>query len=200
MVATRTLSLLLAAFVAGSLVSAAVPNHVRERRQLADDDSLQPIEDSEGDEQTRDKRKFEGVAQSKFGIKNAILGLVFGGINSLIDAKTRLVDTLDRQNIEINKQYGIETPQNGIGGFVGAIGQAIQPKLQLIGPKLQTVTSLLGGASGASSGQGGAGNGGVGSFISLLTSLSGSSSGSSSGGAATGGTVETIDSSEEDTS
>ncbi|XP_026761534.1 uncharacterized protein LOC113520406 [Galleria mellonella] len=200
MVAARTLSLLLAASVAVSLVSGAVPNHVRVRRQLADDNSLQPIDDSEGEQQTRDKRKFEAVAQSKFGIKNAILGLVFGGINSLIDAKTRLVDNLDKKNIEINKQYGIETPQNGVGGLVGAIGQAIQPKLQLIGPKIQTVTSLLGGASGASSGQGGGASGGVGSFVNLLTSLAGSSSGSSSGGANAGGTVETVDSSEEDSS
>ncbi|KAM3956452.1 uncharacterized protein ACR2FA_009556 [Aphomia sociella] len=200
MVAARTLSLFFAALLAGSLVSGAVPNHVRARRQLADDDALQPIEDTEGEEQTREKRKFEGATQAKFGIKNAVLGLVFGGINSLIDAKTRLVDSLDRQNIEINKQYGIEPPQNGVGGLISSIGQAIQPKLQWIGPKIQAVTSLVGGASGASSGQG-ASSGGLGSLVTLLTSLAGSSSGSSSGnGGAAGGTVETVDSSEEDES
>lgn len=36
------------------------------------------VQDAEGDEQTRDKRKFEGVTQAKFGIKNAVLGFVFG--------------------------------------------------------------------------------------------------------------------------
>lgn len=31
-----------------------------------------------GDDQTREKRKLEGVTQVKFGVKNAILGFVFG--------------------------------------------------------------------------------------------------------------------------
>lgn len=35
-------------------------------------------QDAEGDEQTREKRKLEGVTQAKFGIKNAVLGFVFG--------------------------------------------------------------------------------------------------------------------------
>lgn len=30
------------------------------------------------DEQAREKRKLEGVTQAKFGVKNAILGFVFG--------------------------------------------------------------------------------------------------------------------------
>lgn len=33
---------------------------------------------AEGEEQTREKRKLEGVTQAKFGIKNAVLGFVFG--------------------------------------------------------------------------------------------------------------------------
>lgn len=119
-------------------------------------------------------------------------------INSIIDAKTRLVDNLDRQNIEINKQYGIEAPTSGgLASLSGIVGQVLQPKLQLLGPKIQAVTSLLGGASGGSSSQGGSGGGGLGSILSLVTSLSGSSSG---GGGNAGGTVETIDSSEEDDS
>ncbi|KAJ8711544.1 hypothetical protein PYW08_008498 [Mythimna loreyi] len=191
MVASRSLTslALLALLVAAA---AAPPRAPRTRRQLADDDALQPIEDGAGDEQTREKRKLEGVTQAKFGIKNAVLGFVFGKINSLIDAKTRLVDTLDRQNIELNKQYGIEAPQNGLASLSGIVGQVIGPKLQILGPKIQAVTGLLGGASGG--GGGGSGGGGLGSIISLVTSLSGSSS----GGAGAGGTVETIDSSEED--
>lgn len=104
------------------------------------------------------------------------------------------MENLDRQNIEINKQYGIEAPQSGLASLSGIVSQVLTPKLQLIGPKIQAVTSLLGGASGGgSSGQGG---GGLGSILSLVTSLSGSSS----GGGNAGGTVETIDSSEEDDS
>ncbi|KAJ2954573.1 hypothetical protein O0L34_g2862 [Tuta absoluta] len=198
MLAARSLALLLAASLA--LAAAAPPplRHVRARRQLADDNSLQPLEGAEGDEQNREKRKLEGVTQAKFGIKNAVLGFVFGKINSLIDAKTRFVDTLDRQNIEINKQYGIEAPQGGgLASLSGIVGQVLGPKLQLLGPKIQAVTGLLGGASGGGSSGGQGGGSGLGSIISLVTSLSGSSSG---GGAGAGATVETIDSSEEDDS
>lgn len=106
------------------------------------------------------------------------------------------MDTLDKQNIEINKQYGIEPPQNGLASLGGIVGQVLQPKLQLLGPKIQAVTSLFGGSSGGSS-SGGQGGGGLGSILSLVTSLSGSSSG---GNAGAGGTVETVDSSEEDDS
>ncbi|XP_004934376.1 uncharacterized protein LOC114250747 isoform X2 [Bombyx mandarina] len=167
----------------------------RSRRQLADDDALQPLQEV-GDEQLREKRKLEGITQAKFGVKNAVLGFVFGKINSLIDAKTKFVANLDRQNIELNKQYGIEAPSSGgLGSLAGVVGQVIGPKLQLLGPKIQAVSGLLGGASGGSAGGSGSGGGGLGSILSLVTSLSGSSSG---GGG--GGTVETIDSSEEDDS
>ncbi|XP_047034934.1 uncharacterized protein LOC124640979 isoform X1 [Helicoverpa zea] len=190
MLATRSLPLL--ALLALLAAAAAAPRASRLRRQLPADDVLQPLEDGAGDEQAREKRKLEGVTQAKFGIKNAVLGFVFGKINSLIDAKTRFVDSLDQKNIELNKQYGIEAPQNGLASLSGIVGQVIGPKLQLLGPKIQAVSGLLGGASGGGS----SGGGGLGSIISLVTSLSGSSS----GGAGAGGTVETIDSSEEDDS
>ncbi|CAB3252497.1 unnamed protein product [Arctia plantaginis] len=205
MLAARSLApLALCAIALLLAASASPPPAPRHRRQLADDDALQPLEDAADgvDEQTREKRKLEGVTQAKFGIKNAVLGFVFGKINSLIDAKTRLVENLDRQNIEINKQYGIEAPQSGLASLSGVVGQVVSgigPKLQLLGPKIQAVTGLLGGASGGSSGSGGSGSqggSGLGSILSLVTSLSGSSS----GGAGAGGTVETIDSSEEDDS
>ncbi|CAH2265076.1 jg27226, partial [Pararge aegeria aegeria] len=107
------------------------------------------VQDAAAAEQTRDKRKFEGVTEAKFGIKNAVLGFVFGKINSLIDSKTRLVENLDRQNIEINKQYGIEAPKagGGLSSLSGIVGQVIGPKLQFLAPKLQAVSGLLGGAS-----------------------------------------------------
>ncbi|XP_041982927.1 putative lysozyme-like protein [Aricia agestis] len=195
MVAARTLLLALACLA----VAAAAPGP-RVRRQLADDDALQPIDDAAGDEQTRDKRKFEGITQAKYGVKNAILGFVFGKINSLIDSKTRFIDDLDRKNIELNKQYGIEPPAaGGLSSLTSVIGQVIGPKLQLIGPKIQPVLGLIGGASGGSSGAGGSGGGsGLGSILSLVTSLSGGSSGGGGGGG--GGAVATVDSSEEDDS
>ncbi|XP_050354884.1 uncharacterized protein LOC126776417 [Nymphalis io] len=199
MSAARPFALSLAALLAALLVAQvalAAPNALtRTRRQLADDNTLQPLDDAASDDQAREKRKLEGVTEAKFGIKNAVLGFVFGKINSLIDSKTRLVESFDRQNIEINKQYGIEAPKGGgLASLSGIVGQVIGPKLQLLGPKIQAVTGLLGGASGGGGGSGG--GSGLGSIISLVTSLSGSSS----GGAAVGGTVETIDSSEEDDS
>ncbi|GBP94471.1 hypothetical protein EVAR_67183_1 [Eumeta japonica] len=160
------------------------------------------------DEQLREKRKLEGVTQAKFGVKNAILGFVFGKINSLIDAKTRFIDVLDRQNIEKNKAYGIEAPSNnGLASLSGIVGQVIGPKLQLLGPKISLVTGLVSGGGGGGGGSisagasaGGTGSGsGLGSILSLVTSLSGSSSGGGLGGGATA-TVETVDSSEEDSS
>ncbi|XP_045538174.1 uncharacterized protein LOC106715527 isoform X2 [Papilio machaon] len=186
---------LLIALIAVLLAPAAAAP--RARRQLADDAALQPLDDAAEDEQTREKRKLEGVTQAKFGIKNAVLGFVFGKINSLIDAKTRFVDTLDRKNIELNKQYGIEPPApGGLASLSGVVTQVIGPKLQLLGPKLQAVTGLLGGLSGGSSAQGGSSGGsGLGSILSLVTSLSGSSSG---GGGGAAPSVETVDSSEEE--
>lgn len=104
------------------------------------------------------------------------------------------MESLDRQNIELNKQYGIEAPKGGgLSSLSGIVGQVIGPKLQFLGPKIQAVTGLLGGASG---GGGSGGGSGLGSILSLVTSLSGSSS----GGAAAGAAVETVDSSEEDDS
>ncbi|CAG4988801.1 unnamed protein product [Colias eurytheme] len=172
-----------------ALAAAAAPAP-RVRRQLADDDALQPIDES-GDEQAREKRKLEGVTQAKFGVKNAVLGFVFG---------TRLVENLDKKNIELNKQYGIEAPQNGLASLTSVVGQVIGPKLQFLAPKLQAASGLLGGLSSGSSGSAGGGSGsgsGLGSILSLVTSLSGSSSGGGAG-VSVGGTVETIDSDEDD--
>ncbi|XP_063378210.1 uncharacterized protein LOC134665245 isoform X2 [Cydia fagiglandana] len=202
---TRFVALTLALTLA---LASATPSHPRPRarRQLAEDNSLQPEQEAQGEVAGRPKRKLEGLAQATYGIKNAVLGLAFGKVNSIIDAKTRLVDTLDRTNIEKNRALGIETPRNdGLASLGGLVSQIAGPFLQLIGPKIQAVSGLLGGLSGGSSsgsggigglGQstGGAGGGGLGSVLSLVSSLSGSLS----GGAGAGATVETIDSSEEE--
>ncbi|CAK1545808.1 unnamed protein product [Leptosia nina] len=196
MFACRLSLCLLGALLAASFVerASASPANIRVRRQLADDNTLQPI-DEEGDQLEREKRKLEDVTQAKYGVKNALLGFVFGKINSLIDAKTRLVESLDKKNIELNKQYGIEPPQNGLSSLPGLVGQLVGPKLQLLAPKLQAASGLIGSLSSGSSGSGSGSGSGLGSILSLVTSLSGSSSG---GGAAAAGTVETIDSDEDD--
>ncbi|CAG9135775.1 unnamed protein product [Plutella xylostella] len=156
------LAALAAALPRAPRAPASAPALARARRQLADDDKLQPLDVEEGEEQTREKRKLEGVTQAGFGIKNAILGFVFGKINSLIDAKTRLIDTLDKQNIEKNKQYGIEAPQNGLASLGGVVSQVVGPKLQLLGAKIQAVSGLFGGSSGGGAGAS-SGGGGLGS-------------------------------------
>ncbi|XP_047508353.1 uncharacterized protein LOC125051823 isoform X2 [Pieris napi] len=191
MLACRLRTCLFAALLVALLAEAAAAP--RSRRQLADDNTLQPI-DEENEELEREKRKLEGVTQAKYTVKNAVLGFVFGKLNSFIDAKTRLVESLDKKNIELNKQYGIEPPQNGLASLTGVVSQVVGPKLQYLAPKLQAASGLLGGLSSGSSGSGSSGGGsGLGSILSLVTSLSGSSS----GGAATG-TVETVDSDEDD--
>ncbi|GFG29280.1 hypothetical protein Cfor_07211 [Coptotermes formosanus] len=60
------------------------------------------------DRAEREKRKIlEPVVEAKFGVKSVLLNLIFGKVNQLIDYKTRLIDQLDRKNIEINKAFGL---------------------------------------------------------------------------------------------
>lgn len=47
------------------------------RREVLTVCCVQDASDAAG-EQAREKRKLEGVTQAKFGIKNAVLGFVFG--------------------------------------------------------------------------------------------------------------------------
>lgn len=110
-----------------------------------------------------------------------------------------MIANLDKKNIELNKQYGIEPPSpGGLSSLSGIVGQVIGPKLQFLAPKIQPALSLIGSASGGSGGSSGGGGGGLGSILSLVTSLSGSSSGGGSGGGNSGGSVATVDSDEED--
>ncbi|XP_055614406.1 uncharacterized protein LOC129760766 [Uranotaenia lowii] len=134
----------------------------------------------------RDKRKVP--SDPKWEAKNAILGFVFGKINSLIDAKTRFVDKLDQANIEKNKQYHIESPKP-ITSFQTLVSSVITPKVQFITGKIGSLSgSLLGGSSGGSSGGSDEhGNGspaapGLGGVVSSLLKLSGPILSGSSGG------------------
>ncbi|XP_055523749.1 uncharacterized protein LOC129717684 isoform X2 [Wyeomyia smithii] len=139
------------------------------------------------DDLDRDKRK--APSDPKFEAKNAILGFVFGKINSIIDAKTRLIDKLDHANIEKNKQYHIESPKP-IGDLSQLISSVITPKVQFITQKFGSLSSgLLGGFSGGSNGDGHSdehGNGNappaLGGVVSSLLKLSGPILSGSSGG------------------
>lgn len=109
-------------------------------------------------------------------------------INSLIDAKTRLVDKLDQANIEKNKQHHIESPKP-ITSFQTLVSSVITPKVQFITSKIGSFSGgLLGGSSGGHSSNGDDhGNGspaapGLGGVVSSLLKLSGPILSGSSGG------------------
>lgn len=106
-------------------------------------------------------------------------------INGLIDQKTKFIDTLDRQNIEKNKQANIEQPKP-INTFQDLISAVITPKITAISSKIGSLSgSFLGGSSGGggSSGSGGSSQGGLGGIVSSLLRLSGPLLSGSSGGA-----------------
>ncbi|EDS36066.1 conserved hypothetical protein [Culex quinquefasciatus] len=114
-------------------------------------------------------------------------------INSLIDAKTRLVDKLDQANIEKNRQHHIESPKP-ITSFQSLVSSVITPKVQFITSKIGSLSGgLLGGSSGGSGGNGDDhGNGspaapGLGGVVSSLLKLSGPILSGSSGGGNGGG-------------
>ncbi|XP_058128230.1 uncharacterized protein LOC131291293 [Anopheles ziemanni] len=160
----------------------------------AAESAVNPLESQDavaiGDDLDRDKRK---VPDPKYETKNAILGFVFGKINSFIDAKTRFIDKLDHANIEKNKQHHIEPPKP-VPDFQSLISSVITPKVQFITSK---IGSLSGGFLGGSSGGGGHGdddhNGGgggapqLGNIVSSLLKLSGPILSGSSGGGGHGG-------------
>uniref|UniRef100_A0A336M817 CSON013441 protein n=1 Tax=Culicoides sonorensis TaxID=179676 RepID=A0A336M817_CULSO len=178
------------------------PNN-RLKRDVSDqqDEEISPIytEDETAEGSIREKRKLvEPVLQSK----NAILGFVFGKLNSLIDSKTKFIDTLDRQNIEKNKQHNIETPKP-IGNFQDLISGVITPKITAITGKIGSLSgSFLGSSSGGagsdsdSSGSGG----GLGNIVSSLLRLSGPllAGGSGSSASANSGASSNSLSSDED--
>ncbi|XP_023719258.1 uncharacterized protein LOC111870878 [Cryptotermes secundus] len=83
------------------------------------DDDINPVEtgaltssDAFGQElqgrADREKRKvLEPIVGASFGIKSALLNIIFGKVNQFIDYKTRLVGELDKKNIALNKVYGL---------------------------------------------------------------------------------------------
>uniref|UniRef100_A0AAG5DPJ3 Uncharacterized protein n=1 Tax=Anopheles atroparvus TaxID=41427 RepID=A0AAG5DPJ3_ANOAO len=191
----------LAAIVLCAGLTLAAPNVRVKRGDEAElvpaaDSAVNPLESQDavavGDDLDRDKRK---VPDPKYETKNAILGFVFGKINSFIDAKTRFIDKLDHANIEKNKQHHIEAPKP-VPDFQSLISSVITPKVQFITSKIGSLSgSFLGGSSGGGHGDDDDhhGNGGgapqLGNIVSSLLKLSGpilsGSSGSQHGGSNT---------------
>ncbi|XP_062537472.1 uncharacterized protein LOC134205851 isoform X2 [Armigeres subalbatus] len=160
----------------------AAPNAIRVKRgdtELSDVDLTGAEDASLGNDLDRDKRK---IPDPKYEAKNAILGFVFGKINSLIDAKTKLVDKLDQANIEKNKLHHIESPKP-ITSFKTLVASVITPKVQFITSKIGAFSGgLLGGSSGGGhngdgddhdNGNGSPAAPGLGGVVSSLLKLSG---------------------------
>jgi len=121
-------------------------------------DALNPIAAADvvpTDDLEREKRK---LPEATFGAKNAILGYVFGKIDGILDAKTKLLTSLDAANVAKNKEYGIEPPVpiNSLQALLQAV----------IAPKIAAISSKFGAFSGGSGGFG-ASSGGTGAGASV---------------------------------
>ncbi|KAH8301030.1 hypothetical protein KR044_011943 [Drosophila immigrans] len=156
---------------------------------------LNPINAEEvlGADLERNKRK---LPDATFEAKNAVLGFVFGvssevnsrtsnyminsifdlqKIDNFLDTKTRVIEQLDRSNIEKNKQWDIKAPVP-IKDFQTLITAVVSPKIRSIGNiandlttgVLTTITAF----SGSSSGNGNA-NAGLGNVVSKFLGFSG---------------------------
>ncbi|XP_070502394.1 uncharacterized protein [Chironomus tepperi] len=179
------------------------------RLKRDDKASLDPTNVAEpSDDVNRDRRAFN--PEASFQSKNAVLGFVFGKIDQFIDAKTRLIDNLDRTNVEKNRQLGIEAPQP-VPNFQSLISGIITPKITAASQAFASLSSgVLGSSAGSSSGSSSGGNGnsdsdsngaggsagGLSNILSSVLRLSGpilsaSLGGGSSGGGLAGGSDDT---------
>ncbi|XP_065365214.1 uncharacterized protein LOC135958248 [Calliphora vicina] len=149
---------------------------------------LNPINEAvASDELERNKRK---LPDATFEAKNAVLGFVFGKIDNFLDTKTRVIEQLDRANVEKNKQYDIPKPVP-INDFQSLITAIVSPKIRSIGNiandlttgVLTTITAFSGGSSGGNSNNP---NAGLGNVVSKFLGFSGPIlQGSSAGGSTT---------------
>lgn len=107
-------------------------------------DAPSPVATAEGvlSEVDRDKRAFG--PDVGFGVKNAVLGYVFGKIDGILDAKTKLLNQFDAANVAKNKAAGIEPPVP-----INSLQQLLQAVIQ---PKIAAITSKFGALSGSSAG------------------------------------------------
>ncbi|KAM7347672.1 uncharacterized protein ACRADG_007192 isoform 1-T4 [Cochliomyia hominivorax] len=178
--------------------------------RAADDDSLVTLQfdDNESDlnpvnaqaapsdELERNKRK---LPDATFEAKNAVLGFVFGKIDNFLDTKTRVIEQLDRANVEKNKQWDIPKPVP-INDFQSLVTAIVSPKIRSIGNiandlttgVLTTITAFSGSSSGGNSNNP---NAGLGNVVSKFLSFSGPILQGSSAGAG-GSTTPAPDSDE----
>lgn len=130
------------ALIAIALCSLAMAVPVPQETSL---DAPSPVADAEGTQTDvdREKRKIFGPDVG-FGVKNAVLGYVFGKIDGLLDAKTQLLNQFDQTNIAKNKAAGIEAPAP-----ISSLQQLLQA---VISPKIAAITQKFGALSGSSAG------------------------------------------------
>ena len=159
---------------------------------------LNPInlEDVSSADLERNKRK---LPDATFEAKNAVLGFVFGKIDNFLDTKTRVIEQLDRTNIEKNKQYDIPKPVP-INDFQSLVTAVVSPKIRSLGNIANDITTgvltTITAFSGASAGKGGNANAGLGNVVSKFLGFAGPILQGSSGGAAGGGPTPAPDSDE----
>ncbi|XP_067635824.1 uncharacterized protein [Eurosta solidaginis] len=154
-----------------------------------------------GDDLERNKRK---LPDATFEAKNAILGFVFGKIDNFLDTKTRVIEQLDRTNIEKNRQYDIRPPVP-IRDLQSLVTAVVSPKVRAIGNiandlttgVLTTITAFSGSSANNGNANGSANqNAGLGNIVSKFLGFSGPILQGSAGGAAGGGTTPAPDSDE----
>lgn len=139
----QTLSWRCLVLIAIALCSLAVAAPVPQDASLQSE--ISPIDVAEGISLTenREKRKIFGPDVG-FGVKNAVLGYVFGKIDGILDAKTKLLNQFDETNVAKNKAAGIEPPVP-----ITSLQQLLQA---VISPKIAAITSKFGALSGSSAG------------------------------------------------
>ncbi|XP_013111254.1 uncharacterized protein LOC106089809 isoform X1 [Stomoxys calcitrans] len=160
--------------------------------EFADDENdLNPINEATSpDVLDRNKRKITGAT---FEAKNAVLGFVFGKIDNFLDTNIRILEQLDRANIEKNKQWDIPkpVPVNDVQSLITAV---VSPKIRAVGNiandlttgVLTTITAFSGSSSGGNSNNP---NAGLGNIVSKVLGFSGPILQGSSGGAGAGGST-----------
>ncbi|XP_055297946.1 uncharacterized protein LOC129566225 [Sitodiplosis mosellana] len=215
----QTISWKCLALIAIALCSLAMAVPVPQESE----DSPNPVVDLEGVQVEKDLTKRAFGPDVGFGIKNAILGYVFGKIDGILDAKTQALNAFDATNAAKNAAAGI-TPPVPITSLQQLLSAVIQPKIAAITAKFGALSgSSAGGLGGLSGGSSGGGNvpvpspdsddatddhadlsddgavvasGGSGNIISSFLKLSGPILSSSSAGAK-GGQLVPVDDNEE---
>ncbi|XP_076760823.1 LOW QUALITY PROTEIN: uncharacterized protein LOC143429206 [Xylocopa sonorina] len=137
----------------------------------ADDDQA-----ADGERSDRDKRKI-GIV--KLGVSNGIINFVFGKLDSLLDAKTRALNSLEEANKVKNAAYGIDADHSATSKFISDLVAAkIKSASGSIGPVVNSAQTFFANAKG----------GLTNAFISKLAPLS-SIAGGLSGGGLSGGSA-----------